>query len=169
MPHRILLMRHAKSSWDDPSLPDHDRPLNGRGRRAATAVGAYLRDHDLVPDLVLCSSATRATETLSGLALGAGEVRIRDDLYGADDDTLLAAIRQTPDAVGSMAVLAHDPGMHDLARRLARDVTGPDAEALGAKFPTGAVAVFEQADGPWSAVDAGDVRLIAFVRPRELT
>ena len=167
MPHRILLMRHAKSSWDDPSLPDHDRPLNGRGRRSAAAIGAYLREHDLVPELILCSSATRATETLAGIALDVDDVRIRDDLYGADVDALLAAIRGTTLDVGSIAVIAHDPGMHDLGRRLAADTTGEDADALRAKFPTGAVAVFEH-DGAWSDVGAASVRLTAFVHPRDL-
>ena len=164
---RILLMRHAKSSWDDPSLPDHDRPLNERGRRSATKVGAYLREHGLLPELILCSSATRATETLAGLALGIPDVRIRDDLYGADDEALLAAVRETSDAVDSVAVIAHDPGMHDLVTRLAADAAGEDADAIRERFPTGAVAVFDH-DGAWGGFDADGARLAAFVRPRDL-
>jgi phosphohistidine phosphatase len=165
MPRRILLMRHAKSSWDDPSLPDHDRPLNARGRRSATAIGTYLREHDLVPELLLCSSATRATQTMSGMALVGADVRIRDDLYGADDDSLLAAIRETPEEVSSVAVLAHDPGVNDLGRRLAVGGSGPSTDALRERFPTGAVAVFEH-DAPWRDLEMAT--LVAFVRPRDL-
>jgi phosphohistidine phosphatase len=166
MARRLLLMRHAKSSWDEPSLPDHERPLNGRGRRASRAIGAYLRSNDLIPELVLCSSATRARQTLAESGLEPREVRERDDLYGADEATLLAAVRDAPDAVSSLAVIAHDPGVHELATRLVGVSDGTDADHLRERFPTGAVAIFEVGT-PWVDVPA-DVRLTSFVRPRDL-
>ena len=97
MSHRLLLLRHAKSSWDDAGLADHDRPLAKRGRRAAERVGAYLRTSDLLPDLVLCSSARRTQETLELLALGDREVRIEEGLYGAVEHELLDRVRQLSD------------------------------------------------------------------------
>jgi phosphohistidine phosphatase len=167
MARRLLLMRHAKSSWDDPSLPDHERPLNGRGRRAARAIGAYLRANGLIPELVLCSTATRARQTLAETGLEPREVRERDDLYGAEEATLLAAIREAPDAAASVAVIAHDPGMHELATRLVGASDGRDADRIRDRFPTGAVAIFDVRT-PWAEVPA-DVRLTGFVRPRDLS
>jgi phosphohistidine phosphatase len=167
MARRLLLMRHAKSSWDDPSLADHERPLNGRGRRAARAIGTYLRSNDLVPELVLCSTATRARQTLAESGLAPREVRERDDLYGAEEATLLATIRDAPDAVASIAVIAHDPGMHEFATRLVGDSDGRDAERIRDRFPTGAVAIFDVGT-PWAELPV-DVRLTAFVRPRDLS
>ena len=170
MPRRLLLMRHAKSSWRDATIPDHDRPLNGRGRRAAAQVGAHLRERGLAPDVVLCSTARRARETLERSGLATGDVELRDDLYGADVDALLAAIRSVPSTIPSIAVIAHDPGIHDLAVSL----TGGDgdddrARMLRERFPTGAVAIFDVLDGDWGAVAPTNVRLTDFVRPRDLT
>jgi phosphohistidine phosphatase len=167
MRRRLLLMRHAKSSWDDPSLSDRDRPLNRRGRRAAAAIGEYLRDHGLVPDAVLCSPAVRARETLDRSGLGPATTIERDELYGADAATLLEAIRSAPPDARTLAVIAHDPGVHDLAVSLAAGASGPDAGSLRDRFPTGAVAAFAT-DGGWDAVDPRSVRLVAFVRPRDL-
>jgi phosphohistidine phosphatase len=167
MPRRLLLMRHAKSSWNDPSLADHERPLNGRGRRDAEAVGAYLGSSDLVPDAVLCSSATRARETLERSGLRPRSVRHDDALYGADAEALLSAIRNADPKATTLAVIGHDPGIHDLASSLAGDVPGEEAERLRTKFPTGAVAAFD-VEGAWADLSPERVRLTSFVRPREL-
>jgi phosphohistidine phosphatase len=158
-------MRHAKSSWRDATVPDHDRPLNGRGRAAAADVGTHLRERGLAPDVVLCSTARRARETLERSGLATGDVELRDDLYGADDEALLAAIRSAPPATSSLAVIAHDPGIHDLAVALTSsdDRTG----ILRERFPTGAVAVFD-VDGRWSELAPASVRLTDLVRPRDL-
>jgi phosphohistidine phosphatase len=166
MTHRLLLLRHAKSSWDDPELDDHDRPLAKRGRRAAEDVGARLREMDLAPDLVLCSTATRTRETLELLSLEHAAVRFDDRLYGADEDELLDLVRELPDGTGWVLVIGHNPGLHELALRLAVSATGPDAEHLRERFPTAALAVFES-DGGWAELADGRGRLRSYVTPRD--
>src|SRR5215216_6730711 len=121
-PKRLALVRHAKSSWADPDLADHDRPLNARGRRAATLVGQYLHAAGVHPDLVLCSSATRARQTLELLPLARmTDVLIEDQLYGAGPHELLARLRRIPAAVGSALLIGHNPGLEELARELVGD------------------------------------------------
>src|SRR5689334_6927644 len=90
---RLYLLRHAKSSWEDESLADHDRPLSARGRRAAYAVGRYLREHGIEPELVLCSSSTRTRETLARIGLSG---QVEPGLYGASAGELLTRVRELP-------------------------------------------------------------------------
>lgn len=152
---RLYLLRHAKSSWDDPGLADHDRPLSGRGRRAADAIGRHLRAHAIEPELVLCSSSMRTRETLARIGLEADPERA---LYGADANELIARLREVPRGVESVLVIGHNPGMHDLALALTGEPDG--------KYPTGALAVIDLDD--WSTIAPGCGRMIDFVRPREL-
>ena len=136
MVERLVLLRHAKSSWADPDLDDHDRPLKGRGRRAAGIVGTYLRDAGLVPDVVLCSSATRARQTLALLALpDATQVYVEDELYGASPNEVLTRLRLVPDEVASVLLVGHNPTLEDLLDLLV-DAGG----SLPDRFPTAAVA-----------------------------
>jgi phosphohistidine phosphatase len=165
---RLYLLRHAKSSWKHPGLADHDRPLAGRGRRAAKAVGRHLREQGIEPELVLCSTARRARETLERIepALGTGAVRVERELYGAGAGALLEHLRGVSDAVGSVLVIGHNPGLQRLALGLAR--ASPAVEDLEAKYPTAGLAslVFE---GPsWGDLDYGSAELAGFVRPRDL-
>src|ERR1044071_581082 len=102
---RLYLLRHAKSSWDDESLADHDRPLSGRGRRAADAIGRHLRAEGIEPELVLCSSAARARETLARIGL-TGDVE--RDLYGASATELLARVRELPRSLESVLMIGHN-------------------------------------------------------------
>jgi phosphohistidine phosphatase len=159
---RLLLLRHAKSSWDDPTLADHDRPLATRGRKAAQLIGAYLRREQIPVSLVLCSSAQRARETLE-LVDPPGDVQIEQQLYGASSDQLLERVRQLPETRDSVMLIGHNPGIQDLTVCL----TGDDGEPREQKFPTGALALLTFA-GPWRALRAGGVELAAFVKPREL-
>jgi phosphohistidine phosphatase len=163
----LLLIRHAKSSWDDTSLPDRDRPLSARGRRAAERIGEHLRSEGLVPDLVLCSTARRTRETLERLALPEVDARFEDELYGAAAEEIQSRIRSVPPDAGSIAVIGHNPGMHDLAAGLGALDAGEAGVRLRAKLPTGGVAVFD-VDEPWSRLGPEGVRLVAFVTPREL-
>jgi phosphohistidine phosphatase len=161
---RLVLLRHAKSSWADADLADHDRPLNRRGRRAATVVGHHLRDAGLVPDLVLCSSAVRARETLGRLGLAATtDVSVEDPLYGADATELLARLVTVPDSIGSVLVLGHNPGVEDLARLLVAD-----RHTVPERFPTAAVADLRLSIGRWTEIAPRVGRLHGFVTPREL-
>jgi phosphohistidine phosphatase len=163
--HELYLLRHAKSSWDEPGLRDHERPLAPRGRKAGKKLARYLRDEGIRPELVLCSSARRTQETLGRILPALGEpvaVEIEDRLYGAGSEDLLARLRELPEDVGSALVIGHNPGLQDLALRLA-----PAEPRLAEKFPTGALASVALA-GPWARLGETPVELTAFVVPREL-
>jgi phosphohistidine phosphatase len=160
---QLFLLRHAKSSWDEPSLADHDRPLAPRGRRAAKRIGKHMRRQQIRVALVLCSSARRARETL-GLVAPPGEARIERELYGATAAELLERLRRVPDDVDAVMLIGHEPAIRDLAVGLA----GSGSELTGHKFPTAALATLTFA-GPWSTLAPDRAELAAFVRPRELS
>lgn len=164
---RLLLLRHAKSSWDDPSLADRDRPLAPRGHKAAERMAEHLRSGAVAVDLVLCSPALRTTETLEhvGRAFGDAEIVFEEGLYGASDLELLDRLRRVPRGAEGVALIGHNPGVQDLALDLAGG--GEDLQRLRAKFPTGAVAVLEF-DGGWAELAEGGGRLVAFVTPKDL-
>jgi phosphohistidine phosphatase len=151
----LYLLRHAKSSWEFFDLPDHDRPLAPRGKRAAKAMARHLREQGIVPELVLCSTATRARETLERVGLGDGNVAFESGLYGASAATLLRRLDDVD--AESVMLVGHNPGLHDLALRMLRN---PPAE-LEAKFPTGALVAMELGDD-------GTAELLEFTRPRDL-
>lgn len=163
----LYLMRHAKSSHDDPGLADHERPLSKRGRRAATAIGRYLADKRVAPDLMLCSTAVRARETLER-ALAEwplkAPVEERRALYLAASEALLAEVRALDDRLGTVLLIGHNPGMADLAQVL------PPARKsrLPAPFPTGTVAAFSFDVKRWRDITPGRGRLDAYITPREL-
>lgn len=165
--NRLLLLRHAKSSWDDPSLADRDRPLAPRGHRAAERMAEHMRSSVPRPDLILCSPALRTRETLERMseAFGDAEVVVDDELYGATHDDLLERLRRVADRFETVALIGHDPGVHDLAVVLAG--SGAERDRMRAKFPTGALAVLEF-DGPWAELSPEAARLAAFVTPKDL-
>ena len=120
--HTLYLLRHAKSSWSDPTLPDEERPLAPRGRRDAKRVAEHLVQLGIEPELVLCSSARRTRETLELIrpALDATtSVALEAELYAATADTLLEHLRAVPDGVASVLLIGHNPGLQDLALLLA--------------------------------------------------
>jgi phosphohistidine phosphatase len=163
---RLILMRHAKSSWADPGQRDLDRPLNKRGRRSAALVGAWLKRGGYRPDAALVSSARRTQETWAGVVAkaGAAATRYLPELYHAGPEAMLEALQRAPD-VGCVLMLGHQPGIGGFARRLLADP--PDDPAFE-KYPTGAVAVidFEVAGWPEAGWERG--RLVDFVVPRAL-
>jgi phosphohistidine phosphatase len=165
MAHRLLLLRHAKSSWDDPALADHDRPLAKRGRRAAEGVGEHLRDAGLRPGLVICSPSRRTRETLELLSLDGPEVRLEDAVYEASERDLTGIVRGLPEAVESVLLIGHNPAMGDLAARLCGQDRTEAAGRLREKFPTGALAVFET-DKTWRDLEPSGTRLVSFRTPR---
>lgn len=160
---RLLLLRHAKSSWDDPSLADHDRPLAPRGRKAARRIGAHLRREQIPIALVLCSSARRARETLD-LVAPPGELRFESQLYGATAADLIARLRRVPDDIDAVMLIGHEPSIRDLAVSL----SGPGSELADRKFPTAALAMLTFT-GRWDALAPEHVKLAAFVTPKELS
>jgi phosphohistidine phosphatase len=170
---QLLLLRHAKSSWDDPRLSDHARPLNARGRRAARAMAAAMRDLGLAPDVVLVSSARRTLQTLEALGPLEGPPLIEpmDDLYLAPWQRLLEVLRRVPETVRSVLLIGHNPGLHELALALAGPagmaLAGPEGQRLAAAYPTAALAEFAIAV-PWSALAPGCGRLLRFLVPADL-
>ena len=165
---RLILLRHAKSAW--PDVADHDRPLAGRGRRAAPAAGRWLRDAGYVPDLVLCSTARRARETwqLAEEELGAHpRTKFEQRVYGASATELLDLARQTPSSVRTLMIVGHEPTMSDLTLELAGDDRGSALDRVRAKFPTAAIAILTFAGG-WPGLGPGKARLAEFVVPGDL-
>lgn len=168
----LLLLRHAKSSWDDPRLEDIDRPLAPRGIRAAPLIAAYLVSKRLRPDFVLSSPAARAHQTWSLVApsLG-GEITVKElrGLYLAAPSRLLEAVRRAPDGAACVMLIGHNPGMEHLAVALSGPRSKPKALAkLKRKFPTAALAVIEFEAAAWAGVARGDGRLRRMVWPKDL-
>jgi phosphohistidine phosphatase len=167
----VYLLRHAKSSWDQPSLADFQRPLAPRGRKAAPLVGAYMARNEFIPGRVLCSAAERAMETwdLVSRALGTDvPTVIREDFYHASPWTLLAAVQDLPTELGSVLLVGHNPTFEDLALALA--ATGEDQALadVARKYPTGALAILDFSTNDWAGVREGTGYLRGFIRPRSL-
>jgi phosphohistidine phosphatase len=140
----LIVLRHAKAVAGL-GIPDIDRALNDRGRRDAAAAGEWLRAQELVPGLVLCSTATRTRETLARLGVEAG-VSFESGIYDNDPDVLLGLVNQVPDDVERLLLVGHNPSVHQFVH----DLTGEAPDA----FPTCALAVVE-VPGPWVDVRAG--------------
>ena len=146
---RLYVLRHAKSSWDDPARSDHDRPLAPRGRRAAKSMARHMREQHVEPELVLCSTAKRALQTLERIepALGRRAVQVEAELYAAGAQELLERLQAVDDAVGSVMVIGHNPGLEDLVLALARP--SPRRREVEAKYPTAALATLDLDAGRW--------------------
>jgi len=166
---RLWLLRHAKSSWDDTGLPDEARPLAPRGREAADRMRDYLAAEGIGPQLVLCSSAMRARETLGRVLPGLGgnlQVLVEPGLYTFDADVLLDRLSHVPDDVASTMLVGHNPAIEQLAMRIAdRGDRLPD---LSEKYPTAGLAEIEFPAGTWNSIGADPGALKRFVVPRDL-
>jgi len=158
----LYLLRHAKSSWKDETLRDFDRPLKGRGRRAAEAMGQVLAEEKLKSPLVISSPAARARETTELVLESAGlkiKPRFEERIYEADMSTLLAIVKSIPDSSATAMMVGHNPGFENLLQYLTGD---------GRHMATGALAKIEFDAKSWSEVSEETGRLELFVTPREL-
>jgi phosphohistidine phosphatase len=171
---QLLLLRHAKSSWDDPDLPDHARPLNARGKRAAAVMAAVMQDLGLAPDIVLVSSARRTLQTLEAMTPLPDSPMIEplDDLYLATWQRMLDILRSVPETARSVLLIGHNPGMHDLALSLAGAEAmerggAPGTRRLAGGYPTAALAEF-YVPSTWKGLEAGQARLVRFIAPNDL-
>jgi len=161
-------MRDSKSSWKD-NLPDHERPLAGRGRRDGKAAGELFERIGVRPDLVLCSTSTRTRQTWDRLQLGGARVEpveYRPDVYHAAGADLLGIVRDTPDEVRTLLLISHWPAVQELVELLATpDPTDENWRSLSEKFPTSALAIV-QLPGQWADAGKRDADLLAFHVPR---
>lgn len=161
----LLLMRHAKSDYP-PDVADHDRPLAPRGVRQAGLAGDWLRANEPVIDFVLCSTATRAQQTLLNTGIGA-KVRYSERLYAATPGMVIEEINTVDDDVSTLLVVGHEPTISALALALGDERTSDiaAAERICDKFPTSAVAVLT-VGGRWKELELSSASLIGFQVPR---
>ena len=168
----LMLLRHAKSSWTDDSLVDHDRGLNRRGERDAPRIGAYLRDQGLLPDSVLCSTATRAWRTWKHVAAALNDavpVERLEELYNARPGITLEVIRRRPAEDRVTLVVGHNSGLQELAVSLAGSGDSEALARMARKFPTGGLAVLRFQGDTWAAVARSQGELDRFIRPKDLS
>jgi len=158
---RLILMRHAKSSWDNPALEDHKRPLNTRGRASATLMGDWLRKNSYLPDAAISSSATRTGETFLGLGIDV-PVRFEGALYHAGPDVMMRKLRTCK--ANSILMLGHNPGICMFAHQL---LPAPPDHQRFADYPTCATTVIDF-DVSWPSVEWNTGHFIDFAIPREL-
>nr|WP_256250453.1 histidine phosphatase family protein [Mycobacterium malmoense] len=160
----LLLMRHAKSAYP-PGVADHDRPLAPRGIKEAGLAGDWLRANALTIDAVLCSTATRARETLAKTGIDA-PVRYVERLYDTTPGIMIEEINKVPDDVTTLLVVGHEPTTSALALTLAdEDTDTAVAERISAKFPTSAIAILA-VPGAWADLEPGQAALVGLQVPR---
>ena len=154
----MYVLRHTKSSWDDDTVSDYDRPLAPRGIRDGKRLARHIADANIRPDIVLCSSATRAQQTLASVAssLGAPVVRMLDELYGADVAEIVDLVHQLDDEYSTVLIIGHNPCVAELAQ-------------ADTKFPTGALATLRWDVERWEDILAGEAEVLSIVTPRELS
>lgn len=168
---QLLVLRHAKSRWDEPSLDDHDRGLSSRGVEAARKMGALIAEQGWLPDCILCSTAVRAQETLA-LAREAWpatpEIPKSDlaALYLAAPSHILEIVRRQPDDCRRMMIVGHNPGLQSFAARLAGHGDKAQKRAIEVKFPTAALALIACDVATWSEVGWTIGRLVDYRAPR---
>lgn len=157
----LLLVRHSKSSWDDPGVADHERPLNARGLRDAPAMGQRLAERGVSPDVILSSTAARARATaeLIAQALGFGAARVVADerLYGASADEVLSVIGELDDEVSCALVVGHNPETASLAHQFSDEIH---------EMPTTAVAEFTFDVDAWYELDGAEPVTVRVDTPR---
>lgn len=177
MVKRLLLLRHAKSAWDNPDLADSARPLSKRGQRTAPLMGRFMKHGGCLPDLVLCSSAERAIETWK-LVAGAWHHPPRHielpALYMATPREILATLQKYGGDSESVLIIGHNPGLGDLAAWLVADGDAQAIARMRSKFPTAGLAVIDLPIDSWqdladTTVDTWNGRLIRFATPRDLS
>ena len=171
---RLLLLRHAKAGPDE-GQGDHARPLAGRGRRDAPAMGKAMRKAGLVPDHVLCSGAARTRETWALVAetlKAKPEVTVTDALYLAPRQTILKTVQALAGVAETVMVVGHNPGLEDCAAALLARKADAEERArrdeMGGKFPTGTLAVIDCDIASWTELAPGCGALSAFIKPRDL-
>jgi phosphohistidine phosphatase len=165
----LHLLRHAKSSWEQVELDDHERPLSKRGRTAASAMAKHMKRAGIEPDIILCSTAVRAKETLDPIAkkLKPKKVLFKRGIYEEPGRQLWKYVRALPERADTALMIGHNPGLHIFALALANIDSVERLPPSGGKFPTAALATFSF-DGRWKDLRPRTGRVVSFVQPREL-
>jgi phosphohistidine phosphatase len=167
----LHLLRHAKSSWDDPVERDFDRPLNGRGHRAARRMGEWLKESGLAFDLVMASPALRIRQTIEGVEAGLGarlQPHFDKRIYMASAASLFDVVRETPDSVQTLLLVGHNPGLEDLLLLATEGETSALRSEAESKYPTATFSTLSLPAASWAEVTEGGASLVRFVRPRDL-
>jgi phosphohistidine phosphatase len=166
----LHLLRHAKSSWKDAALDDHERPLSKRGRETAKMIGAYLRREKIRPDVVVCSSAVRARQTLAPISkeIKPPKVELKKEIYEVPQQKLWKHIWTLPENADCVLLIGHNPALHDLALALADAESRAQMPQIEVKFPTGAMATF-RFDGTWKELRPNGAALSAFTTPKDIS
>jgi phosphohistidine phosphatase len=167
---RLTLLRHAKSDWGEPGLHDFDRPLNGRGLKAARRMGRELEHRGARFDLVVASPAARVRETIDGLTEELKlnvEIRFEPRMYGATTEVLLSIVRDLPETAERPLLIGHNPGLQQLVLDLtSRDDKQRDRVAL--KFPTAGIAAIDLPADRWAKIEPGTGTIAELILPKEL-
>ncbi len=157
----LYLVRHAKSSWGDPALPDRDRPINERGLRDVATMGKRLAQRGVSPDVMLSSPATRALTTAEHLAKALGikrkDIVVIERLYAAPAKEVLGVIQGLDDAPKRVMLVAHNPGLTELAQHFASEI---------ADMPTCAIAEFRFAAPSWAGIGQAEPAYVVFDHPK---
>lgn len=167
----LTLLRHAKSTWDDPVARDFDRPLNRRGRRAAQTVGREMRAQGLAFDQVVASPAVRVKETLEGIAEGYGrslQPTFDERVYLASAATLIEIVHEAPHESGALLIVGHNPGLEGLALLLTEEGSDGFRAEIAIKYPTATLVEISFAAGSWAEIAEGTGTITRFIRPRDL-
>jgi phosphohistidine phosphatase len=168
---KLILLRHAKSGWDDPVPRDFDRPLNAKGLRAARAVGRYAREAGIDFDAVVASPALRVTETLAEFASGYGQIpepSYDRRIYLASAQALLEVIQGVDDGTETVLLVGHNPGLEDLVFLLVPEGEDDAREQVEEKYPTASIAEITLGVDHWADTEVGSGTLDRFIRPRDL-
>lgn len=168
---RLAILRHAKSSWDDPGLDDFNRPLNERGWKAARRMGRELKHRGLRFDLVLSSTAARTRETIDGIQEKYefdAPIMFEPQLYLASSADLLQIVRGLDEMVKAPLIVGHNPGLERLVTGLTRDDDEGLRRRVAGKFPTGALAVLELPARHWADIEPGGGEIVELILPKEL-
>lgn len=168
---RLAVLRHAKSSWDEPDLDDFNRPLNDRGWKAARRMGRELKDRGVRFDFVLASTAARVRETIDGVQEKyefAGPIRFEHRIYMASEECLLSLVRGLPEKAHTPLIVGHNPGLERLLVELTHDDGDGLRHRVAGKYPTGALAFVELPAHRWADVAPGSGEIVELILPKEL-
>lgn len=168
---RLLLLRHAKSAWDNAASGDFDRTLNARGRLAPPLMGAFMQDNALLPDRILCSSAMRTRETLAGLLPSFADscaIELTRDLYEVSAQEVFDVLIERGGSAKTLLSIGHNPATQELALGLLSRGDNALIDRIENKYPTGALTVIDFDISDWSALKPGSGLLVGFTRPADL-